>query len=229
MHRVAKWIVLMVVPVLAAGALDAKDKKRRKGRKQEESVLDQLVRECKLNEDQQARVKEKIKARDDALAKWDEANGEKVQAAEDAAREARSKDDDDLKKSTRDALRELRNARKEAASDATDAVFQVLTAEQKAAWDAYQLYQSTIARYRRVTLTEEQLARVKLACGAASSEIAELGEEGKPGKAQRAILLKLRWAIDVLVLTAEQQETLGRGPKRKGGPGNAGSKPADAN
>jgi len=210
-----RWFaLLLVVTVPAAGAFGAREGRRRRGRQPEESLFDQLVRECKLTEKQQAGVKAKIKARDDALAAWDKANAEKVQAAEAAGKDARAKDDADAKKEASGALRALRTARAESAAEATAAVMNALTDEQKAAWGAYQLYKTTAGRYRRAELTEEQLAKIKAACAYASKELAESGDDNK--KATRAITAKLRWAIDVLVLTPEQRETLGKKPGPKG-------------
>ena len=86
-------------------------------------------------------------------------------------------------------------------------------ARKKAAWAAYELYKSTITRFRRLELTEEQLAKIKTACQAASAELTESGDDKK---ATRAVTAKLRWAIDVLVLTPEQRQSLGGKSAGKG-------------
>ena len=208
---------LVVVTAVAAGTMAAREGKRRRGKQPQESLLDQLVRECKLTDKQQADVKAKAKTRDEALAKWDKANAEKVEAAEAAAKEARSKDDANAKKTASAALRELRTAREESGAEATAAVMKVLTPKQKSAWDAYLLYKTISGRYRRAQLTEEQLAKVKAACAFAAKQIAEIGDDSsKPEKAKRDITNKLRWAIDALILTPEQRETTARKPAGKG-------------
>lgn len=218
MRRLA---LLVVVLVVAAGAMAAREGRRRRGKEPPESLFDQLVRECKLTENQQTDVKAKVKTRDEALAKWDKANAQKVQAAEAAAKDARSKNDADARKTASAALRELRTAREESGAEATAAVMKVLTPKQKAAWDTYLLYQTTIGRYRRAQLTEEQLAKVKTACAFAARQIAEIGDDAsKPEKAKRDITNKLRWAIDALVLTPQQRETLGKRPAGRGKKGN---------
>ena len=217
--KTMKMIVFAAVLTgLAGGVLAAKDgnRGRRRGRKPEESLLDQLVRECKLTDKQQADVKEKIKARDAALAAWDKTNAEKLQAAETAAKDARGKQDAEARKTTGAQLRELKTARQESAAQTTTAILAVLTPKQKAAWDTYQLYKSTIARYRKAELTEEQLAKVRIACAAAAKELGEIDEnESKPKRITNQINQKLRWAIDVLVLTPLQREALARKPKPK--------------
>lgn len=216
LRRPTTWVSIVVVTVLAGGELEARERGGRRGKQPEESILDQLVRECKLSEAQQADVRAKIEARDGVLAEWDRENAEKMQAAEAAAKDARSGNDGDLKKSTSRELRELRTARDESATEAAAAILSVLEPEQKATWDGYLLYQATVARYRRAELSEEQSAKIRAACDVAAGEIGEIGEDSKAGKAKRAITDKLRWAVDIFVLTSEQREALSKRPSRKG-------------
>lgn len=213
--RSMKWLAVVMVAVLAGDALAGRERGRGRGKEPEEALFDQLVRECKLTADQQADAKEKVKALDAALAAWDKANADKVQAAESAAKEARGGADADAKKKTSAELRALRTAREESAAKATEAVLAVLTAEQKTAWGAYGLYKSIAARYRKAELTEEQLAKVKAGCAVAVKELAEVGDDPKAKKAERDITNKLRWAIDVFVLTPHQREALGSKPAGK--------------
>lgn len=208
---------MAVLAVLAGSALAAREGGRGRGRQPAESLFDQLVRECKLTEKQQADVKAKVKALDEALAKWDEANAQKVQAAKDAAKTAREKKDDEARKTASGELRTLMTARKESAAEATAAVFTVLTAKQKAAWAGYELYQSIVGRYRRADLSDQQLAKVKSACAVAAKELGEAGDDDGRGKrAERDITNKLRWGIDVFVLTDEQREAMAKQPARGG-------------
>ena len=215
--RSMRWFALVMVAVLAGDALAGRERGRGRGREPEEALCDQLVRECKLTADQQAEAKEKIKAVDAALAAWDKANADKVQAAEAAAKEARSGGDADARKKTSAELRALRTAREESAAAASAAVMAVLTPEQKVAWGAYELYQSIAGRYRRAELTEEQLTKIKAGCAVASKELGEIGDDDrKANRANREVTDKLRWGIEVFVLTPEQRETLGKKPTRKG-------------
>ena len=226
--RSTRWLALLAVAVLAGGAAEARERRGRRGKEPEESILDQLVRECRLGEDQQAEVRTKIKARDEILAKWDNENAERMQAAETAAKDARAANDADKKKEASRTLRELRTEREESAGDAGAAVLKVLTPEQKAAWQGYLLYQSTAKRYRRAELNEEQSKKIRAACEVAAKELGEVDQDSKPGKAQRAINEKLRWAIDIFVLTGEQREALGRKPSRKGRKGKRDQEPGGA-
>lgn len=217
MTGMKRFALAVVLTVLAGSALAAREGGRRRGRQPAESLLDQLVRECKLTDKQQADVKAKIKARDEALAKWDKANAQKVEAAEAAVKDARDKKDDDARKKASGELRALRTEREESAAEATAAVFAVLTAEQKAAWAGHELYQSIVGRYRRADLSEKQLAKVKSACAFAAKELGETGDDDRQAKrAKRGITDKLRWGIDVFVLTDEQREALAKPPERRG-------------
>ena len=60
----------------------------------QETVMEQqelVIRECKLNDEQQKTIKEKFKLKLEALETWEKANAEKVKAAEEAADIARMK------------------------------------------------------------------------------------------------------------------------------------------
>lgn len=216
-------VIAMVAAMVLAGTVTAAPRRggRRGSKAPEEKLFDELVRECKIPAAQQAAVKAKTKAYDDALAAWDKANAAKVQAANDAAKEARKGSDADAKKKTFAAVRELKNARAEAAATARAAVIATLTDDQKTAWAASELFQSTIGRYRRAELTEEQLARIKAACAIAVKEIGPTEPGAKPDKAARGVVAKLRWAINAMVLTPQQREAMGRTAAPRGGRGKA--------
>jgi hypothetical protein len=224
--RGIRWFVLAVVVAGSLGSAQAgraKGGRGRGGNQPTEGFLEQLVRECKLTSAQQADLKAKVKARDEALAAWDTANAEKVQAAEAAAKQARTDKDADARKKAAGETKALKTAREAAGAEATAAILSALTDEQKAAWAGWQLYQSIAGRYRRAELTEEQLAKVKFACAFAAKEAGETDADADDKKAKRAkgaITAKLRWAIDVLVLTEEQRKTVsqasGRGRGKKG-------------
>lgn len=218
MTSMKRIVMVMVVAALAGGAIAAREGRRRgRGRQPEENLLEALTRECKLTDKQEAGIKAKIKARDDALAAWDKANGDKVEAASAAAKEARSGGDADKRKQTSAAVRALKTAREESAAEATAAVLTVLTDEQKLAWSGYQIYKSLAGRYRRAELTEQQQAKVKIACAFAARDIAAIDpNESKAKRMKTEVTKKLQWAINVLVLTAEQRKTLASQPRRGG-------------
>ncbi|MHC4251687.1 MAG: hypothetical protein ACYS9X_21410 [Planctomycetota bacterium] len=209
-----RWFALAAVAVLAGGVAGAREKRERKAKPKEEGLFDQVVRECELGEADQARVKEKVEAYEEAVAAWDRDNAEKVEAAEAAAKEAKAKKDADLRKEAGRKLKEVRTEREDAVADARDAIVEALSPEQKATWEGYLLFKSVAGRYRRAELSEEQLARVKAACVVAAKDLAEAGDDRK---AERAVTDRLRWGIDVFVLTPEQREAAaGSGRGRRG-------------
>jgi len=204
MKGMMRFVLLGAALVLAGSAASAQQ--RDKG----EGLFDQLVRECTLTEDQQTAVKEKIKARDEVLARWDKENSEKVQAAKDVAKEAASKGDDEAKKKAGTDMKALRTAREEAAAETTKAIFAVLTDEQKAVWKSYELYLTTSSRYRKAELTGDQQAKIRAVCSVVQKEIAEAGEDSK---AARELANRLRWGIEVFILTPEQRKAV-QAPKK---------------
>ncbi|MDP6636875.1 MAG: hypothetical protein QGG42_18400 [Phycisphaerae bacterium] len=216
MKPMRMFVFAAVLTGLAGWTLAARDgdRTRRRGRKPQVSLAEQILAECKLTDKQKADLKERVKARDAVLAEWDKANAKKVETAEAAAKDARTKQDAEARKKAASELRQLKTARQESAAQTTAGIIGILTPKQRLAWETFQLYTSTVNRYRRAELTEEQLAKVKVACGAAAKELGEIDEnESKPKKIIGAVNQKLRWAIDVLVLTPQQREALAKKPE----------------
>ncbi|MCX5674585.1 MAG: hypothetical protein NTX87_06220 [Planctomycetota bacterium] len=220
-----KWFALaamLAVTVTAVAAAAQREKAPDKGSKEAvEAEAALMVAECKLTAEQQATLKEKVKAKTDALEEWLKANGEKLKAAQDAAKAARSGADAAAKKKAGDDLKALEAARDQALAQADTAVLAVLTAEQKETWDGFKLYQTTIARYKKANLAEEQIAKIKAVCAAAAKELASVQDDDRKAKqAKSAVPLKLRFAIEEAILTPEQRATV---PPPKAGPGKAGA------
>ena len=219
--------------VLVAATVEAAERggRRGRGREPEQSQFDLMVGECKLTGDQQTALKAKVKAKDDAVAAWDKANAEKIKAAEDAVQAARSGGDADAKRKAGAAMRALNTERAAATADADAAMLTVLTAEQKAKWQAFQLYQTVMKRFRKVELTDEQTAKVKAACGAACKELGAVegdADDKAARKVKSAIDGKLRWAIENVILTAEQRASVATPPRgRKAAGGTTTEAPAD--
>ncbi|HUS90399.1 MAG TPA: hypothetical protein VM695_01070, partial [Phycisphaerae bacterium] len=68
-------------------------------------------------------------------------------------------------------------------------------------------------------LTEDQQAKIKAACIAAAAELAASeGDEKAAKKAKGSVNDKLKWAIEVVILTPEQRQALPqRGARKKPG------------
>lgn len=217
-----KWFAAVtLVAGLAAGALTARERggKRKSAQEPEVSQLELMVKELKLSDQQQAQLKEKIKARDDAVVAWNQANADKIKAAEEAGKKARESKDAADRKQAGAVNKELQAARAAATAEADAAILAALTDEQKAAWGGLQLYKTVMSRYRKVELTEDQQAKIKAACTAAAAELAAAqGDEKAAKKAKGSVNEKLQWAIDVVILTPEQRQAVPqRGGRKKAG------------
>jgi Spy/CpxP family protein refolding chaperone len=175
---------------------------------------DQMIAECKLTADQQATLKEKVKEKVAALEAWLKTNGEKLKAAQDAAKAARSGTDDAAKKKASADLKTLDTDRNAVLAQADAAILAALTPEQKADWEGVKLYQTTIGRYKKANPTEEQQAKIKAVCKAAAAELAGLSADDKKSKTARAAAPgKVKFAIDEVILTPEQKAAVA--PARK--------------
>lgn len=223
--RMSTWLALAAVLALVAAPLAAGQRggagTRGKGKAAPQSAKEtvdaevaRIISECKLTAEQQETLKEKAKAKVAALEAWDKENGEKLKAAEDAAKTARSSGTATSggHKSPNEA-KTLQDSREAAAAQAQEAMLAVLTPEQKAAWGGFQLYETTVARYHKANPTEDQLAKIKSLCLAASKQMGEVDTSSKKGKKGGTdIEAKLRWAIEEAVLTPEQRATVVRNP-----------------
>lgn len=189
---------------------------RRAAKEPAPSECELMLAELQLNAEQQAQLKEKCKAKEDALAAWNAANADKLRAAEDAAKAAKTAADPAARKRANDDLKALHAERDRAAADAAAAVLAVLTPEQRAAWDAFKLYQTVIQRYRKAEPTGEQLAKIKAACRIACKELEAYQGDDKAAKKGRAETSgKLYWAIEAVILTPEQRELTAKDAGRK--------------
>jgi len=217
MARRNRFVVAAMVVVLASGVAMAARAPKAPEKGTVEAVqaeADQTAAECKLTADQQATFKEKVAAKVAALEAWLKANGEKLKAAQDAAKTARSGTDDAAKKKAGADLKALETERNAALTQADAAILAVLTPEQVAAWDGAKLYNTTIGRYKKVNPTEEQTAKIKAICNAAAAELAGLKDDDKKSKAARAAVpAKLKFAIEEVILTPEQKASVATAPK----------------
>ena len=205
----AMWIVGNAVDALAA-----KPVKSVQETLQEQQ--DMMVRECKLSEQQQKTVKEKFVPKQKALEAWDQANAEKLKSAQDAAGSARKGTDDAAKKKATGDLRALENDRVQAAAEADKAILAILSAEQQIVWAGVQMAEATLPRYKKANLTEDQAAKVKGCCMIAAKDLAAYSGDDKKDKQGRSTVQKcLKWAIDNVILTPEQRETVAKKPAKK--------------
>lgn len=217
MKQLATAVAIITLAALFAGSTSAAQGQRRGGPKSPVEMLQEqqelMFRECKLSEEQQKTLKEKFKAKQDALEAWEKANGAKLKAAEEAAKAARQGTDDAAKRKANDEVKTLTTARTEATAETTKAVLAALTDEQKIAWAGVELAQATLKRFQKATLNEEQVAKVKSASALAAKDLAGYPGDDKKDKQGRATINKaLLWAVENVILTPEQRELVARKP-----------------
>ncbi|MHB0936404.1 MAG: hypothetical protein ACYDCO_28030 [Armatimonadota bacterium] len=197
------WILFLCGLLLVALMLPAAAQKAAKPKSALRGEWAIMVKECNLTADQQAKLEEKTKAMNAAVAEWDaqhKAQTDKLKADITAAKEAKDKA----------KLKEL-NAQKRAL-DAERAgltqqhrkgIMELLTPEQKTAWAVYQLQQDVLNKFKKAKLTEEQIAKIKPLCTATQQELAKLGADDAKGR--KALMDKLFTDVEQQILTAEQR------------------------
>lgn len=177
---------------------------------------DLFLRECKPTEEQQTAIKEKFKLKQTALETWEKANADKVKAAGEAVKVARQGTDTSAQKKAADALKELTTSRTQVIAEADKAIIGALNDEQKLTWAGVQMAQTMLPRFKKANLSDEQTAKIKAACLIAAKDLASYTGDDKKDKQGRTTIQKsLQWAIDNVILTAEQRETMGRKPSAK--------------
>ena len=181
---------------------------QKKPKSAEETVreeMDLIVKECKPSDEQQKSLKEKFKVKQDALEAWAKANGDKLKAAEDAARAARQGTDQEAKKKASSDLKSLLSEREQATAEADKAILAILSDDQKVSLSGAQLAQTTLQKYRKTNLTDEQTAKIKAACRIAAKDMASFTGDDRKDKQGRATVQKcLVWAIDNVILAPPQ-------------------------
>lgn len=201
-------LVLTAALLVAAPALAAKADKPAKEKGAKGAILKGefaiMASELKLTDDQKAQLAEKVKAKEEAAAKWDAANGEKLKALMETAKKAKEAGDKAASKRAAEELKALRDDQEKATADAEAAIMGALTPEQKAQWDGFKVYRVAMMRFKKCNLTDEQTAKVKAACQDAAKSITP---ETK-AKATQELYKK----IEETILTAEQKPLLEKKP-----------------
>lgn len=196
--------VLAAAPTLAPAAQPGKGPNpKAQVREAVKGEFAQMVSELKLSDEQKAMLQERCKAKEEAEAKWDSANAERLRELREATRKAKAAG---RAADPEKALHALEAERERATAAAAEAILAVLTAEQREAWEGVKLSAIALVRLKDCNLTEEQISRVKIACREAAAAMAT----GKKAPA----LKDLHQKIDDTILTPEQRALA---PKRPAG------------
>ena len=177
-----------------------------------------MAAECKLTEEQQNTLKDKIAVRRDAQEAWMKANGSKLETLQEAAKRPKDPNDKEAIKRAAEELKALEADRFNIQATFDADVKAMMTPEQQQEWAAFRLYRPMMGRYKRLTLTEEQTKKIKEAAAATAKELAEVKGDNKAAwGAKMDIEAKLRKNIEETILTAEQREILNKpGPPKPG-------------
>lgn len=211
MHLQGAWLgvvaaMLLSIPSSQGGEKGGRGRKAQTAEETVQAEMDLLFAECKLTDEQKTTLKEKFKARQDALEAWDKANAEKMTAAQTAVADTRKGTDAEAKKKANSDLKALQEEREQAGEETEKAILAVLTDEQKSQWAGARLAQTTLARHKKDNLTEEQVAKIKSACVIAARDLSGAEGDGKKEKQERSTVEKcLKWAIENVILTPEQR------------------------
>lgn len=174
-----------------------------------EGDLALMAKECRLSEEQQARLATIVAEGKAAIEAWDKKNADKVEAFKKARAAAiEAKDEAAFRKAMEDMRPQIEENRA-LQIKYKYAIMSLLTPEQKVALQGFTLSMEMIARLKSFNLTEPQSAAVRTMCQQAAKELADIKGEGDEAMtAQRTILGKLELDIRDKVLTAEQKKLL---------------------
>ncbi len=208
-------VVLVASPILAAEKA-GKGKRSKGGSDALRGEYAIMVSQCELSDQQKTDLEAKVKVRKETQAAWQQANGEKVKALREAQKKAKEANDKDAMQKARDDLKALDSGRRKIDADSMAAIYAVLTAEQKAKWQAFQTYRTLMRRYKRLNPTEAQTAKIREAAAAAAKDLGAAAGDDKESRKKRAEADKsLRKTIEETILTAEQREALQKKPEKK--------------
>ncbi len=207
-------VVLATSPILAAQKA-GKGKRSKGGSDAMRGEYAIMASQCELSDQQKTDLGAKVKARKEAQAAWQQANGEKQKALREAQKKAKEAGDKDAMKKARDDLKALDAGRRKIDADTMAAILAVLTPEQKVKWQAFQMYRTLMRRYKRLNPTEAQTAKIREAAAAAAKDLGVAGDDKESRKKRAEADKNLRKTIEETILTPEQREALQKKPEKK--------------
>ncbi|MFW5731750.1 MAG: hypothetical protein ACOCZU_00930 [Planctomycetota bacterium] len=165
-----------------------------------------MTQKLDLSADQTATLKQKVEAKNAAIAEWNKTNAEKLSAIKASMKDARKNENKDEMKKLKGEMGELSKARKTIETDATAACMGVLTAEQKSKWEGIKFCGRVMGKYRKAGLDETQQAKAEQLCLAAAAQLASADK-----KATKGVMTKLDGDIKALLTDAQKEKISARG------------------
>ncbi len=154
------------------------------------SKLDLIIRETKATEAQQAKLKEKVAAGEKALAAWDAANSAKLQKLDAEIAAAKTANNSADYQTLFQEKMSLKTGHERLAQSNAEDLLNVLTPEQRLAWEAYEIYQLMVIRFKVCGLTDDQLAKIRELCPATAKEEADVRDKDGNVATVRGKLIK---------------------------------------
>ena len=168
-----------------------------------------MIKECKLTDEQVAKLNTAAAAAMAEMTQWQQANAEKLGSFQKAADAARQTQDEPAFRKVLTDAQPLIQERAALIMKSQKAILDILTPDQKQVWMGFVAYRQLTAPLARANLTPEQEAKIRALCNGAAKEIGEIKAEGPESiQAQGAILTKVVSAIRDQILTAEQRAIL---------------------
>jgi Spy/CpxP family protein refolding chaperone len=165
-----------------------------------------LASECNLTADQQAQLKAKVQARNQAMAEWQQAHGAKAAELKKAMKAAKEAGNKEEMKRLGQEMKALSAERRQMDEKSMADIYAILTPEQQTTWAGFRLYRRAMAWCRKADLTEDQQATIRKMADAKAKALVSAADE----KAERQVATALRKEIEQSVLSAEQRDALGR-------------------
>ena len=165
-----------------------------------------MAKELKLTTAQTTKMQQKIDALHASIAKWSAANKEKKELYDKQLQTATKLNNKALIKAKIDQIMKLQQERNDLIAKRSKEVIDVLTPEQKLAWDVFKLQEGICNRYRTINLTEAQRMKIKTLCTTAVVKAKKLRRDNQKGRLD--LHKRLIADIEKSVLTSAQRAQL---------------------
>jgi hypothetical protein len=208
MKRSAHWVVGLLALILMASAplaLHGADKaagakkkdaaakkegaKKKAGKKAKSGIQGYyaiIAKMAELTDQQKADFEKAIKARKEAMDKWDTQNKGAAAKLKEEAGKAKKDGNTDKAKEIGGKLKKLMAARKEIDAKTKKDIFAVLTEKQRAQMAGFNLYTAAMRKFNKLDLTDKQKASAK-ELAMAQGKTAYAAESGSDKKALATI------------------------------------------
>ena len=169
----------------------------------------EMAKVCGLLTDQIAKMAVKIQLKDQAIAQWNRENGPRIANYRTILSSARARQDREAEAKARNELHALEKSKADLIAKTDADIAAVMTAQQRATWDGYRLWQQLLEHFKQFTFTEKQSKAIRrIADGAAGQPIRTRGDPEAAEKARKDRFDKCVAIVIDKVLTPEQYEAV---------------------